>query len=136
MPAPPVSLTLDLLGSPRWAAPGTACTLLSRKDAALLVLLALDGETPRDRAAAWLWPEAAIAGARLNLRQRLHKLRHGGAAGLVQGTTSLRLGNGVLVDISRTPLDPDAGSLLGGLDYGDLEAFDEWLQAQRLWVQQ
>lgn len=136
MPAPPVSLTLDLLGSPRWAAPGTACTLLSRKDAALLVLLALDGETPRDRAAAWLWPEAAIAGARLNLRQRLHKLRHGGAAGLVEGTTSLRLGNGVLVDISRTPLDPDAGSLLGGLDYGDLEAFDEWLQAQRLWVQQ
>lgn len=136
MSALPESLSLHLLGTPRWAVPGGPATPLSRKDAALLALLALDGETPRDRAAAWLWPEVPIAGARLNLRQRLHKLRHGGAGGLVQGSAALRLGDGVQVDVRRPSIDPDAGSLLGSLDYGDLEAFDDWLQARRRWVLQ
>lgn len=137
MPADPSrTLHVSLLGPPRWRAGGADAVALSRKDAALLAVLALDGETARDRLATWLWPDVPVAGARLNLRQRLHKLRRVAGAPLVEGSDALRLGPAVAHDLSAASLDPEAGPLLGSLDYGDLGAFDDWVQARRRWVQQ
>ena len=138
-------IDVALLGTPRWRSPGPAGapgqapppdTPLARKDAALLALLALEPEPSRDRIAAWLWPEVPLAGAQLNLRQRLHRLRRDSGHVLVTAGPTLRLLPGCRVDVATEPIDPDAGALLGDADYGDLEAFDEWLQRQRQRVQQ
>lgn len=130
------TLHLSLLGPPRWRAGDGEGAALSRKDAALLAVLALDGETARDRLAAWLWPDVPMAGARLNLRQRLHKLRRTAGAALVEGSDSLRLGDAVGHDLAEASLDPEAGPLLGSLDYGDLGTFDDWVQDRRRRVMQ
>lgn len=124
-------IEVALLGTPRWRSPRRTDTPLARKDAALLALLALDIEPSRDRVAAWLWPDVPLAGAQLNLRQRLHRLRRDSGHALVIPGPTLRLLPGCRVDVTCEPIDADAGALLGDADYGDLEAFDEWLQRQR-----
>ncbi|MEN9629799.1 MAG: hypothetical protein RJA10_3027, partial [Pseudomonadota bacterium] len=132
-------IDVALLGAPRWRSPrhaGRAPAALARKDAALLALLALQPEPSRDRIAAWLWPDVPLAGAQLNLRQRLHRLRRDTGHPLVSPGATLRLLPGCRVDVAADPIDPDAGALLGDADYGDLEAFDDWLQRQRQRVQQ
>ncbi len=127
---PPTDVHIQLLGSPRWHGPGHGLTPLSRKDAALLTWLALDGELERDRVAAWLWPDTSLANAKLNLRQRLFKLRQLCGRELFVAGTSLRLAAGVQVDVAAPGPVPD-GPLLGSFDYGDLGAFDDWVQAAR-----
>jgi DNA-binding SARP family transcriptional activator len=123
-PADGSAPALLLVGEPRWrGAQGEA--RLARLDAALLALLALGGEQPRNRVAAWLWPGSAVKNANLSLRQRLFRLRQQLNHPLVEAGTMLRLVPGIHVDLDGT------GELLGGLDFGDLEAFDEWLGAQR-----
>jgi DNA-binding SARP family transcriptional activator len=129
-------IDVALLGTPRWRAPHRPDTPLVRKDAALLALLSLEAEPSRDRIAAWLWPEVPLAGAQLNLRQRLHRLRRDSGHALVTPGATLRLLPGCRVDVAAEPIDPDAGALLGDADYGELEAFDDWLQRQRQLVQQ
>ena len=71
----PATARLRLLGSAAWARAAGPWQPLSRKDAALLARLALDGPQPRTQMAAWLWPEVSLPRAHANLRQRLFRLR-------------------------------------------------------------
>ncbi len=103
---------------------------MARIDAALLGLLALAGPQPRDRVAAWLWPQVPLRNANLTLRQRLFKLRQQLQHPLVDSGQVLRLAADVKVDASMQP-PPQDGELLGGLDFGDLDTFDAWLTEQR-----
>lgn len=131
MSAPDVSrVQVCLVGTPQWRRADAQPQPLARKDAALFALLALEGEPARDRVAVWLWPGAPLAGARVNLRQRLFKLRQLVNHPLVGSDAALRLLPDLSVDVLQGPL-PVEGRLLGDLDYGDLGAFDEWLGAQR-----
>lgn len=128
------SVTLQLLGAPCWKVTSPIGTALSRLDAALLAVLALDGEQPRDRLASWLWPEVPLKNANLNLRQRLHTLRRRTGHTLVHANATLRLHDDVRTDLQQ-PNPASDGELLGGQDYGDREALDTWVNAARLRLQ-
>ena len=130
-------IRLRLLGEPSLEL-GPDAFSLERKDAALLALLAIDGATPRGKAAAWLWPDVDDDAARNNLRQRLHRLRRRAGRDVALTTADvLRLADGVSHDLTgvaeRLAQDANAvtGEVLGSLDYSDCEHLDEWLQAAR-----
>lgn len=123
-------MRIALVGAPQWQRADAAPQPLARKDAALFALLAIDREPARDRVAAWLWPEAPLAGARVNLRQRLFKLRQLLDHPLVGADAAMRLQPDLSIDLLHGAL-PGEGRLLGDFDYGDLDAFDEWLGVQR-----
>lgn len=93
-------------------------------------MLVVEGAVPRDRTAAWLWPDVPQRQANLSLRQRIFRLRRQCGHLLIEASATLRLAEGVHVDLRQTPL-PDEGELLAGLDFGRWEAFDQWLQAAR-----
>lgn len=126
----PQQIQITLTGRPCWRT-AEADGPLARIDAAWLCLLLLDGEQPRDRVAAWLWPDATLANARLALRQRLFQLRRRVGHALVETAATLRLAPGVSSNLDPQQPDPDGGELLGGHDFGDLGAFDTWLTGQR-----
>lgn len=120
-------LRLCLLGPPRLIAAGNEVKL-ERKDALMLLWLALEGPTPRARMAALLFPDADEAGARGALRQRLFRARLTPAAALIAGDDPMRIAENVVVDLA----DPAApGDLLGGLAIEDLPEIEEWLATQR-----
>jgi len=121
---------ITLLGAPSWRSGHHGPSPLSRKDAALLALLHIDGPQPRDRMAAWLWPEAAQKQANVNLRQRLFRLRQICGHPLVEASALVRLADGVRCDWPAEAATHD-GELLGGFDYGDHEALDAWVTAGR-----
>lgn len=123
------TLILQLLGTPRWQH-GAAAAPLSRIDAALLALVALPGEAPRDRVAGWLWPDASLANANTNLRQHVFKLRQASGHALLVSGGLLRLAEDVATDRLQVP-PPWEGELLGGFDYGDLAELDRWVVAER-----
>ena len=123
-------VVVELLGPPRWRGPSFDAVALSRKDAALFALVALGGSLPRERVAAWLWPEVPAKTAQVSLRQRLFKLRQLSGHPLIESGTTLALAAGVRVDAAVAE-PADDGDLLGGFDYGDLEALDEWVLAER-----
>ena len=120
-------IDLQLLGPPCWRRPGGLSHALAPRDAALLALLAWDGQVPRDRAAAWLWPESPQPKANLSLRQRLFRLRQQTGHALVETGVSLRLAAGVRTDLAGDPLAAE-GSLLAGHDFSAFEAFNDWLR--------
>ena len=100
---------------------------LSRLDAALLVVLAVEGATSRQRLLQLLWPEQEPENARNALRQRLFRLRRAAGADVVTGGELLSLAAGVTHDA-----DGDAGGeLLAEHDYADGPDFERWLEAQR-----
>ena len=92
-------LTIHLLGNPRWQGAERSGSL-GRLDAALLAVLALEPDTPRDRVASWLWPGSPLRGANVNLRQRLFKLRRATGHALVDAGATLRLAAGVVADVA------------------------------------
>jgi DNA-binding SARP family transcriptional activator/tetratricopeptide (TPR) repeat protein len=110
---------------------------LERKDAALLALLAVDGPTPRARAAAMLWPDAEPQKARNSLRQRLFRLRRSAGCDVVVEDSALALAGGIDHDLAALPArlasDPSAaaGELLGAFGYEDCEEFDDWVRSAR-----
>lgn len=131
----------------RMAAEGAGWLPLERKDAALLAVLALDGPTPRDTLAAWLWPSVPLKQANLSLRQRIFRLRRKTGHELVRTGVTLSLADPVHVAVEAAPADravaaaagadgargPDAArtGLLAGLDYADCPQLAEWLRLQR-----
>ncbi len=129
-PAASLQIQITLTGRPCWRAGGTEGAL-ARIDAAWLCLLLLDGEQPRDRVAAWLWPDVTLANARLALRQRLFQLRRRVGHPLLEAAATLRLAPGVSSNLDAQQADLDGGELLGGHDFGDLGDFDRWLAGQR-----
>ncbi len=113
-----------------------------RKTLALLVYLALEGRSPRDRLADLFWPELDEPTARRNLRRALHRLRTVGlrealvvdsdlvaVAGLVSELDgveqALADGQGSAV---RTQL---SAPFLDGLDLDDPPRFGDWLRERR-----
>lgn len=128
---PPAAPRVRLLGAPAWHGPRHRLVPLPRKDAALFALLALADEPARDRVAAWLWPGVPLANARLNLRQRLHKLRQASGHPLVDAAERLRPLPDLDFDTARPLPDAAAAPLLGSLSFDDLPDFDRWLRTQR-----
>lgn len=132
-----MSARLCLLQRPRLQLTPTLEVSLGSKDAILLAVLALDGPTPRERLAAWLWPDAAPGQARTNLRQRLFRLRKLAGSEIVSTGTVLCLSSRVSLDITEAEQalldDPYAaeGELLGVFEYLDCHDLDQWLRRAR-----
>lgn len=129
---------IALLGGATLSLAGAEAVRLERKAAGLLAYLALEGEAPRGRLAALLWPEAEEATARNNLAQALRRLRQaGGGTPLIDGQGQLRLAAGIALDLCGPDLARQAeaagqrGELLAGLEYHDCPDFDDWLRMQR-----
>ena len=118
-------MQLALSTFPHALAPSGATVALAPRDAALLVWLALEGPTPRNRLAQLLWPESSAVAARNTLRQRLFKLRKLLGEDFIVGSTTLALAEGVSHDLH------ESDSVLGELtqDYGGELA--TWLGQQR-----
>jgi DNA-binding SARP family transcriptional activator len=127
---------IELVGTPRLVLAGGVAHAFERKDAALLALLAIEGPTPRARAAGLLWPEVDDEAARNNLRQRLHRLRkRAGRELVVTSHDVLHLADDVGRDVpSRSSAEPAAGAmgdLLGTFAYDDCGELDDWVVAAR-----
>ncbi len=133
--APTPRLRLHLLGAPRLYLDDGRLVPLSRHDAALLALLAIDGPVERRRAAALLWPDSDARRAALSLRQRLHRLRRGAGFDVVQGDKLITLSTAVVHELGDGGAADDAppeGELLAGLDDTGLDGFAHWLAGARL----
>lgn len=134
----PAAARLLLLGEPRLLLADGSAHALERKDAALLALLAVDGATPRAKAASLLWPDVDDDAARNNLRQRLHRLRKRAARDIAISLNDvLRLADDVIHDLTglQARLGDDAaagtGDLLGTFDYEDCVDLNEWVAIAR-----
>jgi DNA-binding SARP family transcriptional activator len=136
-PDPPVPVTLRLLGLAAWRVGAGAWQPLSRKDAALLARLALQGPQSRSAMAAWLWPGVPLPRAHANLRQRLFRQRRHAAALVEEEGAGLRLRGHVQCDVHGAD-GTDAASLATPLLAGLPDAEDEvqhWLdQARQQWA--
>ena len=134
------TLEIRLAGSPGWRQPGQAAWRnLSRKDAALLAVLALDGPQPRDRLAGLLWPEVPQSRANANLRQRLFRLRHDTLHTVCDVGEQVSLQPDVAVDLTASAddaINAPTDELMSGCDFAhDGEALDEWVQqARQRWL--
>jgi DNA-binding SARP family transcriptional activator/tetratricopeptide (TPR) repeat protein len=128
---------LRLLAVPALVRPDGALVALERKDAALLALLALDGATPRARAAALLWPDSESQKARNSLRQRLFRLRRAAGRDVIDDRAALALAAEVRHDLetvhSQLLQDPTAaaGELLGSFGYEDCAELEDWVRSAR-----
>lgn len=123
---------LRLLGQPAWSADGRHWQPLSRKDAVLLALLALQGAQARGRLAALLWPGVPAPRANANLRQRLFRLRQQAAALVEERADTLTLAPGLHCDLRDDDGAAEAG-LLDALPDADDE-LQAWIDdARRLW---
>ncbi len=130
-------LQLRLLAAPALLRGDGARVALERKDAALLALLAIEGPTPRPRAAMLLWPDVESQRGRNNLRQRLFRLRRAADREVVDERAALALAAGVVHDLAALPeqlaQDPSAvgGELLGSFGYEDCGELDDWVRVAR-----
>lgn len=128
------ALRLNLLGRPAWQLAQTSGPL-SRKDAALLAMLVLDGPQPRERLAGRLWPDVPADRALANLRQRLFRLRRDIGCELLASAEPLALVSPLHTDVD--PGDPtqltatEDGLLLGAFDYADTEWLQQWVSDAR-----
>lgn len=112
---------------------------LAGKAAALLAIAALDPETPRQRAAAMLWPDSPAPQARNNLRTLAHRLNRQVGLELLSDGERLGLAPGVGIRVLHVPdvLDSLAVGgtrrceLLGDIGLGELSAFQAWLAGVR-----
>jgi len=137
---PPASrLQLYLLGQPRWQATGSVSAELSAKDAAMLAKLALDGPQSRLALCELVWPVSRPAQAAASLRQRASRLRAEAGVPLVEIGATVALPSESWVDVSNlTELSDDelltSPGLLAGVDLGDHDELDRWLNRARVRV--
>ena len=126
---------LWLARAPALAIGDAAPLPLSRKDAALLAVLALDGARARTALAALLWPTRTRERALGSLRQRCFRLARSAGVPVVEGDETLRLAAGVALPSFEQQLadaTPAAdGELLDGLAFDDSPALEQWLLAAR-----
>ena len=132
-------LELRVLGKCRLWVAGQALTLPPKR-LALVVYLALEGESRRNTVSELLWTDSDPESARRNLRQELHRLRQTPLAPALELTPET-LGLGVLKcdalrflagenDLEQT-LELYEGPLLEGLDVPGAGRFEEWLELKR-----
>ncbi len=112
------ALEVRLRGVPRVLAAGAVVVALKEIDAALLLVLAAEGPTPRARIQRLLWPHVEVGVAQNRLRQRLHKLHQGAGAKLVEGTDVLDLARGVTHDWAASAADDEPDAVLWELVQG------------------
>ncbi len=134
------SVRLELLGGATLFGIGLRHNL-ERKTAAVLALLALEGEITRSKVAGLLWSDTDEERARANLRQCVHRLKKLIGNDLINSGERMSLNASLEVDTltleSRAFLGDDAGlievrgEILGGLDFEDCPEFDDWLLVQR-----
>ena len=122
----PDALRLQLLGNPTLTSPDGRIRALEPRAAALLALVAVEGEVSRARAAEMVWPESAQP--RVALRQQLSRFRRAFGVDLLVGSDRLQLASHIETDLcggtARAPL-------LGDLRLHDQPEFDAWLLRQR-----
>ncbi len=129
-------LHLVLTHTPALGPPGQAFAL-SRKDAALLAVLALDRACARDTLAQMLWPGVPDERARANLRQRRFRIARAAGVPVIEGEETLRLSGHVRHAATHADelLGADAGAmdgdLLAGLDFSDCSDLERWLLTAR-----
>ena len=139
LPLPSGFPSLKLLGTPQV---GSVSSLPTKKLFGLLAYLALEGPTWRNKLAYLLWSDAPEEKARHNLRQELYRLKSIIGDG-VRGTPNLVELNGVDSDAVRfreamrhkrwaEAIGLYSGPLLEGLGFKGAEAFEEWLEGERL----
>jgi DNA-binding SARP family transcriptional activator len=119
MPGP----ALVLFGSPRLEHDGRTLHVGTRKAIVLLTLLALDGALPRERLAAWLWPDVDGAAARRNLRREVFRLRALGCPFAESSAGTLAL-DGLTVDVRRFRAALAAADDAGALQAAGRSVFD------------
>ena len=130
-------LRLRLLGAPRLELANGAAQPLERRTAALLALLAINGATPRAKAAALVWPEADDQHANNSLRQRIFKLRQLAGRDVIVTDKLIALAADIAHDLhaplARLSADPAScqGDLLGDYDFADCRELDEWIGVAR-----
>jgi DNA-binding SARP family transcriptional activator/tetratricopeptide (TPR) repeat protein len=134
------SLRLELLGGASLRGIGVHHNL-ERKTAAVLAMLALEGEITRSKVAGLLWSDTDEERARANLRQCLHRFRKLIGIDLVNPGERMSLNATLEVDTltleSRAFLGDDAGliavhgEILEQLDFEDCPEFNDWLMVQR-----
>ncbi len=122
----PDALRLRLLGEPTLTLPDGRVRALEPRAAALLALVAVEGEVARARAARMLWPESAQP--RDALRQQLARFRRALGVDLLVGSNALTLAPGVEVDLAG---GGSQALLLGDLRFHDQPDFDAWLARRR-----
>lgn len=109
---------------------------LDRHLAALFLLLATEGPTPRSVAAQRLWPEVEMANSRNSLRQRLHRVRQWDSS-IIVGQAVLSLQESVVTDLSvsappeSSTYGPEFHGLLSGLDFSGSPQLLAWLETMR-----
>lgn len=135
------TLHIRLLGVPCWQRGNRAAVPLSRKDAALLALLALEGPQPKRVLWNLVWPGKLPPEASNSMRQRAIRLRKAAGQPLFEGSATVALHPRLRVDVRDLAslsddvlLDPSG--LLAGQDLGDHSELDHWLQEARRHIAQ
>jgi len=142
-PQPDGRIDLLVFGPLRLQRDGQPLALGTRKVQALLLLLALDGGSTRERLCALLWPALDEPAARRNLRRELARVREAGAAEAIAVVGDhLRPGPALHCDLLQAEaalargehaaaLAAGAGELAEGLHLEDAPGFAPWLAAAR-----
>ncbi len=136
-------IRITLLGRGELRAGEEVVRFPTRRASALCAYLVLEGETPRSRLTALLWPEHPEPSARVNLRQELRRLRatplgahlHAGGDSLSLSAESVS-DAGLFERFSRqgdfaAALPHYGGRLLDGTEFFDAPDLADWLEAQR-----
>ncbi len=107
-------------------------TLLSRKGAAFLAYLALQGHASRSTISGLLWPALPEAAARANLRELARRVNAKvGACCVVEDGETLHLDASTWVDFLDDPDGVDGRRFLAGYVYDDCPMLAAWLRSER-----
>jgi DNA-binding SARP family transcriptional activator len=124
---------IQLVGRPAILCADGKSVPLSAKDAALLVMVALDASLPVSRAKEWIWPGFDDPGHNLSTRRSWLKSKAGNEV-IVSKQSSLVLAANISVDCLAADIGHLDGDLLGEVDYSKIsEQLGAWVDARRQW---
>lgn len=120
---------LRIDGNARLVSTDGALVVLERRDAALMIYLAIEGPTAREKLLALLWPDEAGPTLRGRLRQRVFALKRKLGIEAVEGSAALTLAPGIRW--AGLAAGADDKPPLAQDEFRDLPEFAEWLTALR-----
>ncbi|MFL5805772.1 MAG: ATP-binding protein [Roseiflexaceae bacterium] len=141
-------LSILLLGPPQLLLDGRSIDVTRRKSRALIYYLAANpAPLTRAQLLSFFWPDLDRSSAQTTLRSTLHGLRKALGPALQTTDTSIALAPDVAIDardferdLAAPPADPRwlaatieryRGEFLAGFVLPDVEAFEDWLSAER-----